>query len=187
MHTSSQPLPAYSSQLQCRETLKIIQLALNIVCSFRHAEALLWLLENLTARISWLLFQRKTKSLTSEAENFSVQELEVGQIKGADFQERFLHHECQAGFPTVASTGLWRASLQPDGVGLLWKLSPAGAAPYVQGLHSGCRQARRAATPGNSSWWDPPGQNNQNSLENLKLLRYVVLSEMKHSSYQPAT
>lgn len=152
-----------------------------------RAEALLWLLENLTAHISWFLFQRKNKSLTSEAENFSVQELKVGQVKGADFQERFPHHECQASFSAVMSTGLWRAFLQPDGMGLFRMLAPAGAALYVQGLHSGCRQAQRAATPGNSRWWDPPGQNNQNSLENLKLLRYVVHFEMKHSSYQPAT
>lgn len=155
-----------------------------------RAEALLWLLENLSAHVSWFLFQKKNKCLNSEAENFSAQELKVGQVKGADFQERSPHHECQAGFPAGVSTGHWRASIQPDGMGLFWMLSPAGAAPFVQGMHSGCRQARRAATPGNSRWWDPPGQNNQNSLESLKLQRYVVHFlnfEMKHSSYQAAT
>lgn len=72
----------------------------------------LQLLKNLTAHTSWFLFQGENKCLNSEASNIQYvfpQELKGGQVNGADFQD-FAHHEPQAGFPDVMSTGLRRES-----------------------------------------------------------------------------
>lgn len=153
----------------------------------------LWLLKNLTAHISWFLFQGESKCSTSEASNIWYvfpQELKGGQVKSADFQD-FAHHEPQAGFPVVMSTGLQRehpplASLPEL---LTWGRFRCTPQP-MQGPRLGHRQTPRVVTPGSSARLVHPGQNNQNSLENLKLQKYAVHFqnfEMKHSFHQPDT
>lgn len=171
-------------------------MALTIVCSFMCATVPLWLFKNPTAHISWFLFQRENKFLTSEAANISFfPRTQRGPGKRCWFSgfstpwtpSRFLccdEYWTSEGVPPSLSTS------GAEDMGLLQMLSPASAAPHVQGSQSGCRQTQRAAIPGNSTRLVPPSQNNQNSLENLKLRKYVVHFqnfEMKHSFYQPAT
>ena len=156
-----------------------------------HAAVPLWLFKNLTAHISWLLFQREKKSLTSEAANISFfSRTQRGPGKRCWFSG-FSTPWTPSGFPCCdeywTSEGVLASGA--DDIGLLQMLSPASTVPHVQGCHSGCRQTQRAATPGNSTRLVPPGQNDQNSLENLKLQKYLVHFrnfKMKHSFYQPA-
>lgn len=161
-----------------------------------HAAVPLWLLKNLTAHISWFLFQTENKFLTNEAANiYFFPRTQRGPGKRCWFS-RFSTPWTPSGFPchdehwTSERVPLSLPASGANDMGLLQMLSPASAAPHVQGSHSGCGQTQRAAMPGNSTRLVPTGQNNENSLENLKLQKYMVHFqnfEMKHSFSQPAT
>lgn len=141
------------------------------------------------------LSERENKFLTSEAANISFFP-RTQRGPGADFREGFLHQEPQASFPAMMTAGLQRGSPQASQPAELMAQGCFGCSPQAvlcptcKESHLGCRQTQRAATQGISTRLVPPGQNNQNSLENFKLQKYVVHFrnfEMKHSFYQPAT